>query len=144
MCAAIRFLALATIFSLTMTKAPPLMVAEREPPVPMPKATLSVSPWMYFTSLGIDAEAIHQHLLEHGGVALAVRDGACDEGHSARRVEADLGGFEGRIAACSMVLEMPDAAQLAAPRRLLAPLLEAAPVGERHGHVHVLLETPLS
>ena len=34
------------ILSLTMTMAPPLMVVEREPPVPMPKATASVSPWM--------------------------------------------------------------------------------------------------
>ena len=45
MCAA-SFLPLAMILSLTMTMAPPLMVVEREPPVPMPKATASVSPWM--------------------------------------------------------------------------------------------------
>ena len=28
------------------------MVAEREPPVPSPKNTLSVSPWMYSMSFG--------------------------------------------------------------------------------------------
>src|SRR4029077_15484480 len=44
--------ALGEIFSLTMTMAPPLMVVEREPPVPIPKATASVSPWMNFTCSG--------------------------------------------------------------------------------------------
>jgi hypothetical protein len=32
--------------------AEPDMVAEREPPVPSPKNTLSVSPWMYSMSSG--------------------------------------------------------------------------------------------
>ena len=43
MCAA-SFLPLAMILSLTIAMALPLMVVEREPPVPMPKATASVSP----------------------------------------------------------------------------------------------------
>ena len=50
-CAA-SFLPLAMIFSLTSTIAPPLIVVEREPPVPMPKATASVSPWMNLTEWG--------------------------------------------------------------------------------------------
>ena len=43
---AASFLPLVITLSATMTMAPPLIVVEREPPVPMPKATASVSPWM--------------------------------------------------------------------------------------------------
>ena len=50
-----------------------------------------------FHLLGIDTEPVHQYLRLHGGVALAVRDRAGHERHSAERVEADFGGFDGRI-----------------------------------------------
>ena len=45
MCAAMAR-ALATTFSLARWKAEPAMAEEREPPVPSPKNTWSVSPWM--------------------------------------------------------------------------------------------------
>jgi hypothetical protein len=50
-----------------------------------------------FHLLGIDTEPVHQYLRLHGGVALAVRDRAGHERNSAERVEADFGGFDGRI-----------------------------------------------
>ena len=120
--------------------APPLMVVEREPPVPMPNATASVSPWMNLMLLRIDAEPVDQHLRLHRVVALAVRDRAGDEGHAAERIEADFGGLDGGVGRLLDGVGEADAAQHAALRRLLAPRLEAAPVGELHGAVHVLLE----
>ena len=51
LCAAIA-LALTMTFSPALWKAAPDIVAERDPPVPSPKNTLSVSPWMYSMSFG--------------------------------------------------------------------------------------------
>ena len=118
MCAAI-FLALAMIFSLTMTKRRPAIVAEREPPVPSPKNTASVSPWMYLTSFGIDAEPVAQHLLERGLVALALLD-------RSRRRTSPCRARSKRISAPSKLgrrgpldgVGDADAAQLAALARL--------------------------
>ena len=44
--------ALVTILSVATWKAELPMVAVRDPPVPSPKNTWSVSPWMYCTSRG--------------------------------------------------------------------------------------------
>jgi len=49
---AASFLPLAMILSLTSAMALPLIVVEREPPVPIPNATASVSPCMNFTRSG--------------------------------------------------------------------------------------------
>jgi hypothetical protein len=51
LCAAIA-LAFSMIFTPALWNAAPDMVAEREPPVPSPRNTLSVSPWMYSMSFG--------------------------------------------------------------------------------------------
>ncbi len=56
-------LALATIFSVATWKAEPARVAEREPPVPSPKNTRSVSPWMYWVSAGSRPRRSHTNCL---------------------------------------------------------------------------------
>ena len=53
---AASFFALAMIFSSAPWNADRRSVAEREPPVPSPKNTLSVSPCTYSTSIGMNAE----------------------------------------------------------------------------------------
>ena len=75
-------------------------------------------------------------------MALAVRDRAGDEGHSAQWVKTDFRGLDGRVGGLLDGVGDADAAKLAALARLLAPRLEAPPVGELHGAVHVLLEAP--
>ena len=75
--------------------------------------------------LRIDAEPVHQDLRLDGGVALAVRDRAGDEGHAAERIEADFGGLDGRVGGLLDGVGDADAAQHAALRGFLAPRLEA-------------------
>ena len=91
---------------------------------------------------GSTPRPVDQHLRLDRVVALAVRDRAGDEGHAAERIEADLRRLDGRIGGLLDGVGDADAAQHAALRRLLAPRLEAGPVGELHGAVHVLLEAP--
>ena len=55
--------ALVTILSVATWNAELPMVAVREPPVPSPKNTWSVSPWMYCTSLGSRPSRSHTSCL---------------------------------------------------------------------------------
>ncbi len=75
--------------------------------------------------VGIDAEPVDQHLRLDRVVALAVRDRAGDERHAAERIEADFRGLDGRVGGLLDGVGDADAAQHAAPRRLLAPRLES-------------------
>ena len=113
-------LPLAMTLSAAIHKAEPPITVEREPLVPMPKATRSVSPSMYWTVAGIEPELFVEHLLEGGLVALALVLAAHQQGRVAARVKADLGEF---LAGPGRLLDRvgdADAAQLAArlaPRR---------------------------
>ena len=75
--------------------AVPLSMAEREPPVPPPVTSWSLSPCSELDALERHAELLDQHLRERRGVALAVIERAGDDGDGAVVVEADaahLGG----------------------------------------------------
>ena len=102
---------------------PPITV-EREPLVPMPKATRSVSPSMYCMSAGSMPEPFVQDLLERRLVALALVLAAHQEGRVAARVEADLGEFLAGPGGPLDRVGDADAAQLAAPGCLGAPRRE--------------------
>ena len=139
LCAAIA-LALVITFSAALWNAEPDMVAERDPPVPSPKNTLSVSPWMYSMSFGMDAEPVGHHLLECGLVALALIDAAGEDLHRAAAVEADFGAFEARRRGALDGVGHAEPAQLAALLRFRLALVEAVHVGKLQRQVHALLE----
>ena len=140
-CAA-SFLPLAMIFSLTRTMAPPLIVVEREPPVPMPNATASVSPWMNLIWSGSTPSRSTRICVWMVAWPWPCEIEPVTKVMPPERVEADFGGLDGRIGGLLDGVGEADAAQHAALGRLLAPRLEALPVGELHGAVHVLLEAP--
>ena len=94
-CAAI-FLPLAMILSAAIHSAEPPITVEREPLVPMPNATRSVSPSMYCTSFGSMPSRSLSTCLNVGLVPLALVLAAHQQGDVAARVEADLGEFLAR------------------------------------------------
>src|SRR5580698_9070868 len=117
-----------------MAMAPPLMVVEREPPVAMPKATASVSPWMNFTRSGSTpsrSTRIWVWIVAWPWPWEIEPVTSVSPPSGSKRISAvSMVGS----AACSMVLEMP------MPRSM--PRLEARPIRKLHGAVEVLLEMP--
>jgi len=98
--------ALAMILSAAIHKAEPPITVEREPLVPMPKATRSVSPSMNWMSVGsIPSFSLNTclNVVSCPGLVLA----AHQEGRVAARVKADLGEFLAGPGAFSIGLAMP-------------------------------------
>ncbi len=99
---------------------------ERDPKVPVPIAIWSVSPYLKRTRSGREPEPVGDDLPERGRMALAVIVGAHRERQRAGRIEAQLGVLDqpeiGRLDRVGNA----DAAQLAAPRRFLAPRRKSA------------------
>ena len=100
---------------------------EREPNVPVPIATWSVSPYLKRMRLGRDAELVGDDLAERGLVALAVVVRADRDGQRAGRIEADLGVLDQAGVRGLDRVGDADAAQLAA----LARLARGAPQSRR-------------
>ena len=88
----------------------------------------------------IEAETVADDLLERGLVALALVDGAAQQGDGAGAIEPDLGALIARCGSPFDRVGQADTAQFAAPVRVRSPLLEAREVGELERHVHVLRE----
>src|SRR5690606_33959479 len=88
----------------------------------------------------IDVELLGNELRVGGRVALAVRLGADEKRDAAVTVQPDMSGLGSREGAGLDVGRHADAAQLAAPGRLLPTLFEALPVGALHRRVHVAVE----
>ena len=107
-------LPLAITLSAASHSAVPPIAAEREPPVPAPQATASVSPSMKRSSSGRDAEARRRDLAVHGLVALALALGADRERRAARGIEADLGVLHARRRGALDGVGEADAAKFAA------------------------------
>ena len=126
--------------SVAMWKAEPAMVAEREPPVPSPKNTSSVSPWMYCTSLGSRpsrSQTICLNTVSWPWPWLLEPENSVTVPERSKRISAP--SMPG-AAARSMVLEMPKPRSLPCFARLRLARLEALGVGKLQRQVHVLLE----
>ena len=90
--------------------------------------------------IGMNAEAVADELLEHGLVALALRDASGKQRDRARTVEAHLGALESERAGTLDRIGNAQAAQLAALARLRAALGEPRDVGASHPLVEDLFE----
>ena len=116
------------------------MVAEREPPVPSPKNTLSVSPWMYSMSFGWMpslSATICLNVVSWPWPWLMLPEKIDTVPPRSKRISAPskLGA-----AARSMVLDMPSPRSLPCFFEFRLALGEARDVGELQRHVHALLE----
>ena len=107
---------------------------ECEPP---PTLTMSVSPMMMLTVSTGSAEQVGRDLREARLVALAARLRADHDVDPAFRLHRDLGALPRRADRGLDVVGDAEAEQLAALLRLALALLEAVPVGDPHGEVHV-------
>ena len=116
------------------------MVAEREPPVPSPKNTLSVSPWMYSMSFGwmpsLSATTC-LNVVSWPWPWLMEPENICTVPPRSKRISAPS---RPAAAARSMVFDMPSPRSL--PRFLDSALRLPKPshVGELQRQVHALLE----
>ena len=111
------------------TEAPPHGI-ELDPPVPVPVAMRSVSPWIIRTRSGCKPKVIGDDLRIGGGVALAGRLRADQNGDAAVMIEAHARSVGPVIAAGLDIGREADAAQPSELARARQPPLEAVPVGE--------------
>ena len=128
------------IFSVAMWNAEPAMVAEREPPVPSPKNTWSVSPCMYCTSSGSRpsrSQTICLNTVSWPWPWLIEPENSVTAPERSKRISApSKPGARGALDGVGDA----EAAQLAALARFGLARLEAFDVGELERHVHVLFE----
>ena len=142
--ASIRCAAARLPFSITSfdasTIAMPLAVIEREPPVPLPACTMSLSPCSSLIALEGNAELRAQHLRERRRVALAVVERAGDQPHRAVILEHDLAEFDAGRRGDFEIGADRDAAQLAALAAFLLALGKIGVVGNLQRLVEHALE----
>ena len=122
------------------TIAIPVAVIEREPPVPLPKRTRSLSFCSQLDPLEGHAELGGQHLRERRGVALAVIERAGGQLHRTVRLEGDLAEFAARRRGDFEIGADRDAAQLAVLAAFLLALGEIGVIGNLQRLVEHALE----
>ena len=115
---------------------------ERPEWVPPPARTTSVSPMMMLHALERHLQQVRHDLRETRLMALPGRLGADDDVDAALGLDGDAGLFLGRADRGLDVIGEAEAEQLAALLGLAPARLEAVPVGDAHGEVHVLLVAP--
>ena len=118
----------------------PLAVIEREPPVPLPVCTMSLSPCSSLMLLEGHAELRREHLRERRRMALAVIERAGDQPHRTVILEHDLAEFDAGRCGDFEIGADRDAAQLAALAAFLLALGEIGVIGDLERLVEDALE----